>query len=1113
MIKQYSKQSKFKLAAAAVLVCAILTAITSMFVGAVREQLWQQSIQTILESTQQGRNTLQVQLEEEFYALASLSGSLKRYTRTEEMDGLLQEYAKIDQGVSLYIDDGTTFPTVTQADEAVAQALAGNEADYGILDPHISSHTGVNVFDLFLRLTIADGRAAYLVKEYEVDSIVDSFSLSFYQNAGFSYVVDADGNVLIRPPHPNSNKTVQNLFDILRSSSNNQAILQQFIDALAETKSGWATFSYQGEQTVFCYLPLKLGSDWSLVSIIPQAVVNAQTNQIIQRTLLLITAILAGIALLVALFFRYANQSAKKLRRQADYIGHLYNAVPEGIALLTIGQPHRFLQLNREGLRLLDYPADASNDAPKGRLMEEVLYPEDHAQTLEIFRETVSLGKKNPFENRVVRADGSLFWAAGLVEKTQDGDGNDILIATFHDVTAEKLAEQQAEREKLQERGMLVAAISNVFPVIISLNLTQDTWRSIYIKPGLQVDLGEEGSYSQLYERFIPDIHPDSSEIFKQRFAPGSLRRTLGEGRSEVFQEARQLFHDGTYHWSSIQIIYVDNPYSDDQLAMLLSRCIDEQRYEEEQQRQALQSALEGARAASTAKTQFLSNMSHDIRTPMNAIIGMTAIASTHVNERERVLECLKKISLSGQHLLSLINDILDMSKIESGKLSLREEPFNFAELVNEITDLVRPQALAAQIELDVRLRNLTQETVIGDALHVRQVYLNILSNAVKYTRTGGSIQIEVWAEEGSRGARKNFFLRCADTGIGMPPAFLKNLFQPFERAQDSTSSKIAGTGLGMAITKNIVDLMNGDIQVQSEPGKGSVFTVMLPLQLQDTQQQTVAVRWLGAHSLIVDDDQQCCENAAELLGDMGLRAEFVTEGKAAVRKVIQAKDTPDPFTLVLIDWKMPEMDGVETARRIRQAVGAEVPVIILTAYDWAEIESEAREAGATAFLSKPFYRSKVCFLLNELDGEIQPQGQTLPDPARDYTGCRVLLVEDNDINREIARTLLEELGILVEEACDGTEAVGKVAETPEGYYDLVFMDVQMPTMNGYEATKAIRGSGRADTKTLPIVAMTANAFEEDVRAALRAGMDAHFAKPIEVHKLQMLLDRFLPKK
>lgn len=494
----------------------------------------------------------------------------------------------------------------------------------------------------------------------------------------------------------------------------------------------------------------------------------------------------------------------------------------------------------------------------------------------------------------------------------------------------------------------------------------------------------------------------------------------------------------------------------------------------------------------------------------MNAIIGMTAIATSHLDDHDRVLECLKKITLSSKHLLSLINDVLDMSKIESGKLSLRNEPFNFAELISDVIEMVRPQAIANELNLDVHLAMLKNENVIGDPLRVRQICINILGNAVKYTPRGGSISVEVRQEGGPHRGYQSYLFRCTDTGIGMSPDFVERLFLPFERATDPKNNRIVGTGLGMAITKNVIDLMNGDILVESQLGKGSVFTVTLPLQLQDAPQEGAPEEWIDVRSLMVDDDSQTCENAVELLADMGLRAQFVTEGSAAVELVIAANQTVDPFRLVIIDWKMPEMDGLEVARRIRAGIGEEIPVIVLTAYDWSEIENEAKEAGVTAFLSKPFYRSKICYLLNELSGEHgQPEWTKFAEHPN-FDGKRVLLVEDNEINREIARTLTEEMGIQVEEACNGLEAVDRVRDSEEGHFDLILMDVQMPGMDGYEATKAIRLLNRKDAGIIPIIAMTANAFEEDVRAALRAGMNAHFAKPIDVPALEQLFCRYL---
>ena len=1099
-----------KIALAAVLVGALLCSLTFRFVQGVKTELWEQSVNTIMESTRQGCNTLKVQLSDDYEDMGAAAEYISTFSldQKEELGGILHNYAQTERGTSLYLPDGTCLPAGRQRDEAAEKALQETDENSGIINPHISSVSGVNVFDLFLKVRMSDGAEAYFLKEYEVDSIIDTFTLSFYNDAGFSYVVNAQGDVLIRAPHPNSNKTVKNLFDMLSNSQNDPGYLETFAQSLRDSRTGWAVFTYQGEETVFCYTPLKLHSDWYLISIIPQAVVNAQTNEILNRSMALIGCIILGISLLVMCYFRYANRTNKRLSNQANYIEHLYNAIPEGIALITAETPYRLIQLNREGLRLLGYQEGTSGEALKGMRLQDIVYAEDHEQLTKLLQNTSVNNRKNVFENRMTKMDGSFFWSSGIIEKTLDEEGCPILIAAFHDITDERMAKEAAEREKLQERLTLVGAISNAYPVIISINLTKDTINFPYVRPGVRMGLGTQKSYSQLYEDMARTVHPENLAEFKQRFAPENLCRALGQ-KNEAFLEARQRLTDGNYHWTSTQIIDVDNPYSEDKLAILISRSIDEQRYENEQQRQVLQSALDSARAASEAKSQFLSNMSHDIRTPMNAIIGMTAIASAHINEAERVKECLKKIGLSSKHLLSLINDILDMSKIESGKLSLREEPFNFAELVADSVELIRPEANAKQLKTEIHLSALKQEKVVGDPLRIRQVCINILSNAVKYTPSGGSLCIEVKQESSYRRGYQSYVFSCSDTGMGMSQEFLKVLFQPFERAQDSTNSKIMGTGLGMAITKNLVDLMNGDIQVESRQGEGSVFTVTLPLKLQESQQEDVPPAWVGVHCLVVDDDRQTCENTAELFEDMGLRAQFVTTGTQAVEAVVNAEKMPDPYQLVVVDWKMPDMDGVEVARSIREQIGPQIPVIVLTAYDWSEIENEAREAGVTAFMSKPFYRSKICYLLGELSGE-KEDGAEIIKAESDYAGKRILLVEDNEINREIARELIREMGIQTEEACDGVEAVEKLADSREGYYDLILMDIQMPRMDGYEATKVIRALERQDVKSMPIIAMTANAFDEDVRIALRSGMDAHCAKPIDMDTLSRLLHKYL---
>ena len=1110
--KSGSGNVKRRIAFGAVIIGVILSFLTFLFVRGVKEQLWEQSISTIKESTKQGCNTLKVQLSNEYDSMDMIIKYLQRFSKEEKgkLEAALISNARADRGISLYLQDGAYVPDDTKSDRYVNQYLKNNKQERGIIEPHISSVTGVNVFHLFVRVELKDGTAGYLLKEYEVDDIVDSFSLSFYNKSGFSYVVHKNGNVLIRSPHVNSNKTMKNLFDMLPETQNDADSLKRFEQSLEQHKTGWAVLNYQGKDTVFCYTPLKLETDWYVISIIPKDVVTAQTRAILRRSMELIGSILTGILFLVFSYFWYAGKTNRKLRNQADYIGNLYNAVPEGIALISVDVPYRLTQLNQQGLQLLRYPQNSANDAVLGQLIQDTVHPEDYESFAKIFEATDADGQKNTFEIRFQKADGEYFWASGILERTFDENGDPVFVTAFHDVTDEKLAEQEAEREILQERITLVGAISNAYPVIININLTKDTLNFIYVKQGLMIGLGEQKSYSRLFKDMAMTVHPENLSEFRRRFDPECLAKTLDGERDEVFLEARQKLTDGRYHWISTQIIDVDNPYSEDKLAILISRRIDEQRHEEEQQRQALQSALDNANAANKAKSQFLSNMSHDIRTPMNAIIGMTAIASAHLDDRERIMECLEKISLSGKHLLSLINDILDMSKIESGKLSLRKEPFNFAELISDVTQLIKPQADASMISVKVQLKTLKNENVIGDPLRIRQICINILSNAVKYTPEGGKIEIQVRQESSLRRGYQNYIFRCSDTGIGMDREFLIKLFEPFERAVDSTSSKMTGTGLGMAITKNIIDLMNGEIHVESTLGEGSVFTVTLPLQQQDARQDEIPREWIGIRSLVVDDDRESCQNAAELLESMGLRASFVTDGRAAVKCVAEAKDSPDPIELVLLDWKMPEMDGVEAARRIREEVGPDIPVIILTAYDWTEIESEARAAGVTAFLSKPFYSSKICYLLKEINGGTESFVQNSSADIPGYAGKRILLVEDNDLNREISRTLVNEMGIGTEEAVDGEQAVQKVKESPEGYYDLILMDIQMPKMNGYDAAKAIRAMDRKDVRNLPIIAMTADAFEEDVRAAKRAGMDRHFAKPIDVKAFEQLLHEYL---
>lgn len=524
---------------------------------------------------------------------------------------------------------------------------------------------------------------------------------------------------------------------------------------------------------------------------------------------------------------------------------------------------------------------------------------------------------------------------------------------------------------------------------------------------------------------------------------------------------------------------------------------------------QNLRDALENARSANAAKSQFLSHMSHEIRTPMNAIIGMTTIALSKQDDRARVEDCLTKIAQSSRHLLGLINDVLDMSKIEGGKLSIAHEPFNFRQSVQSIVNLIQPQTQTRGQKFDVRMFNVVEEELCGDALRLNQILLNILSNSLKFTPKGGAITLEIHElPKKNNNVRFRFIIR--DTGIGMSKEFLKRLYQPFEQAQSSTASKFSGTGLGMSITKNLVTLLGGSISVKSEEGKGSEFTVELPFGLSGRQpSERVGLESLKV--LVVDDDRGACEHAVLLLDKMGLRTRWVLSGDEAVKIVVEAHQNGDDYDVCFIDWQMPGLDGVETVRRIRQELGPDILVIIISAYDWSAIEHDARAAGVNAFVAKPFFASSLYnTLLSSTKNKQAKNEACASNPSRqkyDFSGKRILLVEDNEFNREVAQEFIEMTGAVVECAENGKQGVEMFTNSTPGYYSLILMDVQMPVMDGYEATGAIRESAHKDAESIHILAMTANAFSEDIAAAVAAGMNGHIAKPLDVAALYRLME------
>ena len=668
----------------------------------------------------------------------------------------------------------------------------------------------------------------------------------------------------------------------------------------------------------------------------------------------------------------------------------------------------------------------------------------------------------------------------------------------------------QKNRSKLKKKDTEILYRDELFQKLsmnvddVFLMLDAQTYQADYVSPNVEKLLGIAVEQIRKDIHILGKMYPEDSKDSQKNY----LKEISAHEQQEWDFE---YIHQKTRERRWFHIVAMGSEVNRIKKYILVMS----DRTSDRKMNQALSEAVRAAETANRAKSTFLSNMSHDIRTPMNAIIGFTTLAVSNIDDQKRVRDYLSKILSSSNHLLSLINDILDMSRIESGKIHLEETEVSLSDVLHDLKTIISGQIHAKQQELYMDAMDVTNENVYCDRTRLNQVLLNLLSNAVKFTPAGGTVSVRLKQYPGTVKGSELYEIRVKDNGIGMSQEFVQKIFSPFERERTSTVSRTQGTGLGMAITKNIVNMMDGTIEVQTEQGKGTEFIVRLPFRIQPEHHRTEKIAELeGLKALVVDDDFNTCDSVTKMLVKVGMRSEWTLSGKEAVLRARQSLELGDAFHAYIIDWRLPDMNGIEVTRQIR-SLGDHTPIIILTAYDWSDIEEEARAAGVTAFCSKPMFMSDIRETLMTAIGQKQSEAEDLilPEGASNFKDRCILLVEDNELNSEIAVEILNEYGFLVDTAENGAEAVEKVKNSTPGHYDLVLMDVQMPVMNGYEATKQIRALDDPALAGITILAMTANAFDEDRKKALECGMDGFLSKPIVIEELIATLQNNLQEK
>ena len=1022
-----------------------------------------------------------------------------------------------------YISDGRTADVADQ--NFYKNGIKGQTGVDIIFEPHFFKETMMCFYSPVYNNGELVGvlRGAYMAEEYLKDMLV----ATYFGESADVYLCTPKGKVIAS----SDGRTYDNhlIDNLMKEGVIDSDTAKEAMNIFENGGNGAFVCTQDSKTDNICvtYLP---GNDYVLVQTFPKEVTQnmiKEENLVGIRLETMLIALFILYIIVLILNVRRKRRLLEKENREMGYIIDGVNTLFTRFAMVDLEtDTYQYLA----GTKPESYGIDDSGEYERlaAHLSEIMLKDSDRKEfAKQIERNAIieAFQSQNDlrFECHVLR-DGKPEWEHVNIICLEriDGRASKVLF-TRQNITRIKEKELQIQSEMAvadrKERQYRIAITSNAF-CTFEFNLTKDLIENDVVREvdGRQISLLAAAGLkvpckaSECFERWKEFVLEESKEEYGRVVNIDYLRECFESGETQVDVDYWGKASEENQMCVRQSFIMTKDYEADDIMVMVVTKEITEQVRRQREQTQALQDALLQAQHANKAKTTFLSNMSHDIRTPMNAIIGFTTIAVSHIDNRDQVIDCLQKVLSSSNHLLSLINDILDMSRIESGRVQIKEQECNISELMHNLVSIIQPQVKAKQLELFIDTFEVVNEDVIADSLKLNQVFINILSNAVKYTPAGGTVTFRIMQKTTFRHGYGDYVFIVKDNGIGMSSEFVQHIFEPFEREASVTQSGIQGTGLGMAITKNIVEMMDGTINVESEVGKGSTFTIELTLKLQDVEKNAEQLKELsGLRALVVDDDIHICDSVSKMLKSIGMRSEWTTSGKEAVYRAKMAHNEGDSYHTYIIDWQMPEISGVETAKKIRKAVGPEVPIIILTAYDWTDIEEEAKDAGITAFCAKPLFMSDLKAALlaanNMADkGKEEAAVWTLSD----FNGKRVLLVEDIELNREIAEVILTEAGFVVETAPDGTDAVAMVNKSEENYYDVILMDVQMPIMDGYEATRTIRSMARNDVKDMPIIAMTANALEEDKEAALKNGMNAHIAKPLDMNIFISILHQFL---